>query len=277
MKIFYILVIVLLGFWVKCDEHTQNQTSLGNQSNYLSGSEFAKSIQFLPREERERAIYVEVIQGNTPAFNKTFVPVHITKDTVNIELMVSPDYLCVGNDSDYVYVPLTPITAQRIASQLNSSLPTARIVDAIFTQATVKLRPQPIPPSDSMITVGVFLQHQDSIMTQLASLEMTKGELVAGHKKDVILSNRIYHQLKKKVPKPVVIYGWHKPDGIPIQPVYNGHAETYVDYSHGIRLVRDRIVINGRKMSLQDVLKSPIWSHYLSDEGVIEKPFYTID
>jgi hypothetical protein len=43
----------------------------------------------------------------------------------------------------------------------------------------------------------------------------------------------------------VASYGWHKLDGKPIQPVYAGHVNWYVDYSHGIRLIAKQVKMDG--------------------------------
>ena len=64
----------------------------------------------------------------------------------------------------------------------------------------------------------------------------------------------------------VVIYGWHKPDGIPIQPVYSGHIDWYVDYSHGIRLINNQVLIDGKHFLLTDVLRDPLQYKIFSDE-----------
>ena len=55
------------------------------------------------------------------------------------------------------------------------------------------------------------------------------GELRAGHKKDVVITN-----LLSERPKRVAIYGWHFPSSEPIQPLTTVHVDWYVDYSHGI-------------------------------------------
>jgi len=49
----------------------------------------------------------------------------------------------------------------------------------------------------------------------------------------------------------VAIYGWHKLDGKPIQPLYTGHVDWYVDYSHGIRLVSRTIYIDNKNTITQ--------------------------
>ena len=95
----------------------------------------------------------------------------------------------------------------------------------------------------------------------------------------------IYSNLHSGVPKPVVIYGWHYTSGSPIQPLYNGHEETYADYSHGIRLVQNAITVDGGPNTITNVLTNPSLVALLSDEGpsegttsdgVIRIPRYTI-
>lgn len=63
-----------------------------------------------------------------------------------------------------------------------------------------------------------------------------------------------------------VIYGWHKPDGNPIQPVYSGHVDWYVDYSHGIRFVNNQVLIDGKPVLFTDILQDPVLYKIFSDE-----------
>ena len=59
-------------------------------------------------------------------------------------------------------------------------------------------------------------------------------------------------------------------DGIPIQPLYVGHVDWYVDYSHGIRLVKREMTMDGKRVDLEDVLKDPNLCGAVSDEGPID-------
>jgi len=70
-----------------------------------------------------------------------------------------------------------------------------------------------------------------------------------------VLSNKIIDASK---PNHVVIYGWHKLDGNPIQPVYNGHINSYVDYSHGIRFLNKGIILDSVVTTIQEVLRDSI-------------------
>jgi len=250
--------------------------------NAPKGRAFITQITNLSREERETQIFNQIVSGNIPDFLRNLVPVNITQTIGGVQhtaiFYVTCDYLAVGADDDYFLTPMTPLLAQKIADTLNCILPTKKMVDDIYGAAAVKLRPQPIAPSDAMITVPVFAQHNDSVWTLRQPLlgEHPLGQLVGGTKKDVIISNKIYSDLKPAVPKPVVIYGWHKLDGTPIQPVYNGHGETYADYSHGIRLVQKTLTLDGNQQNIPAVLNDASLHALLSDEGLIPTPRYGV-
>jgi hypothetical protein len=108
------------------------------------------------------------------------------------------------------------------------------------------------------------------------------GELVAGDKKDIVISPLIYTNLHTRASTPVVIYGWHKADGKAIQPIYNGHAQTWADYSHGVRLVQQTALLDGKPARISDILTNAKLAALLSDEtnfpgNTIPKPFYPIN
>jgi hypothetical protein len=45
------------------------------------------------------------------------------------------------------------------------------------------------------------------------------------------------------------------------------HGAGYADYSHGIRLVSQKVLMDGKLLSIFDVLKDPELASLLSDEG----------
>jgi hypothetical protein len=239
-------------------------------ANALSGSEFAKSVTPLELREREQKIYEQVALGNVPDFLRKLSPVRVVDvagdKTNSATYYVTPDYLAVGSDEDYFFVPLSPIMAQKVAELLHCSLPTRKISDDIYKAAAVKLEPSPIPPSPAMATVPIFIQHSDTVREQRKKLLAAHplGALVAGDKKDVVISAKL-----ATAPGKVAIYGWHKPDGKPIQPLYTGHADFYADYSHGIRLVQLTFGVNGVVETIPEVLSDSNLCGLLSDEGVI--------
>jgi hypothetical protein len=231
------------------------------------GTAFARSIAALPLDEREARILAAVRAGNVPPFLRKFAPVSVSTGPLEASYFVAPDYLAIGSDDDYFLTPLTPRTAQSIADLLDCVLPTPKMVDDIYANATLKLTPAPIPPSPAMTTVDVFLRHNEMVRAGRANWPL--GELVAGHKKDVVISDRVFTK-----PGRVAIYGWHKPDGKPIQPLYAGHADSWVDYSHGIRLVRRRMTVDGKETTVEAVLADPERASLLSNDGVMLETRY---
>jgi hypothetical protein len=234
------------------------------------GADFARSIVPLPRREREERIIAQVEAGNVPAFLRRLVPVTVTRGSFRATYRVAPDYLAVGSDDDYFLAPLSPMAAERVAGRLGCTLPTPRMVDAIYESAAVKLDPSPIPPSPAMTTVPIFLQHNETVLAQRRGKPL--GLLVAGHKKDVVIANKVFER-----PGKVAIYGWHKPDGQPIQPLYTGHTASWVDYSHGIRFVSRKMTVNGEPKTIDEVLADPKLASLLSDEGVMPRTRYPLD
>lgn len=227
----------------------------------MTGHAFYQLTDSMQWDHREPIAQQQILAGNVPSFLRKLKPVHIsmtdsTGHRIRAILYVTPDYLSVGNTKDWARVPLTPMTAQFIADSLHCFLPTRKIVNDIYTEASVKLQPVPLYAyRDSAIT---FWHHHLIIEGQRKG----KKGLIAGIKKDVVISGKI-------TGSNVVIYGWHQQNGKPIQPLYGGHINWYVDYSHGIRLVYRRIKVNGRWMDYRDVLFHPVYKKLLTDEDLV--------
>lgn len=248
--------------------------------NAIKGSEFTGQITGLSLRDREKAISEEILSGNVPSFSRKLraLTINQTIGTSSYELIFFTvcDYMAIGSDEDYLYIPMTPSTAQYLADKMDCMLPTKKIVDIIYTGAGIKMDPQPIPPSDKMTSVPVFSQHTDLIRQQISQIgyDRLADSIIAGHKKDIIISNKIYSRDRNY--DRVVIYGWHLSDNNPIQPVYNGHIAMYADYSHGVRLISNIVFINGEIYQVADILKDTKLSALLSSEGIISKPYYPI-
>lgn len=232
----------------------------------VTGTAFYRQIDSMVWHTREPLALQEILSGNIPDFLRKFVPVHTSVTDGNGKKIratwyVAPDYLAIGGNDDFVRLPLTPMTAQRIADSLQCFLPTRKMVSDIWQQAVVRLEPVPLYAfRDSAV---IFRHHHLIIEGQRKG---RKG-LIAGIKKDVVLSGKVSRDTR---PNRVAIYGWHKPDGKPIQPLYTGHVNWYVDYSHGIRLVYRRIRVDGRWMDYTEVLQHPVYKALLCDEEVCD-------
>jgi hypothetical protein len=138
------------------------------------------------------------------------------------------------------------------------------MVDAIYAQASMHFDPQPLPAGSEMRSTGYSLQHNELVGAQRATLDASLEALVAGDKKDLVLTNRLRSHLDR-----VAIYGWHRSDGKPIQSLSTVHGWRYADYSHGARLISTHVFVNGRHRSIFEVMQDERLASALSDEGVI--------
>jgi len=135
------------------------------------------------------------------------------------------------------------------------------MVDTIYNQAQIKLSPSPMTPGPQMSSTAYFVEHNQTIEASLGNME----DLVAGHKKDLVLTNRL-----NSVSNRVAIYGWHRSNGTPIQPLSTVHGEYYADYNHGVRLVSQIAFVNGQAQRLSDLLRNPQYAGLINgSEGAL--------
>jgi hypothetical protein len=244
-----------------------------------TGSAFMARISDLPLAEREEEIFRAAAAGNIPRFLRNTVTLRAEFEDAEgnshiLEYEVMTDYLAIGSDDDFCRIPMNPRTAQRLADLFGASLLTAKLSDHIWSNAEVKLDPffyKPVGNANELVTK--FVAHNAHIEKQLNEAGGRYGQMVAGIKKDVIISSRIAERTDR-----VVIYGWHRPDGSHIQPAYSGHVWWYVDYSHGIRFMNRQVLLDGRPADVREILMDPVLFRILSNEDQpMEMPFYPVD
>jgi hypothetical protein len=87
-----------------------------------------------------------------------------------------------------------------------------------------------------------------------------------------VLSPRIFEK-----PRRLAIYGWRQLNGQPIQPLTIVHWNRYVDYSHGVRLVRNMIDVDGKQMKIDVLLTDGDHCGLVSDEGPMAPAQYPME
>lgn len=237
-----------------------------------TGSSFVEGILAVGGAKRDRMVAEQVLMGNIPDFLRAFVPVTLSGEfpgqgEVSVTICVSPDYLAVGDDEDFVRVPLGLPTAAGLADAFGYLLPTSKMVDAIHAQASLRLTPEPMSPTPQMESTDYFWRHDRAVERQRSKSHVGLGDLTAGQKKDIVLTNRL-----RSKPGRVAIYGWHRPNGKPIQPLSTVHQANYADYSHGLRFVGPVALVNGVPMRLSAILQDPTLARIVSSEGAIPEP-----
>lgn len=218
----------------------------------------------------------QILAGNVPSALKKFRKIDYTvvlsdygqwSGKHKVEMWVLPDYLSIGNDADYVRMPMGPLGAQRVADSLYCSLPTTFLVDRIAEAAEGRIEIFPFRPvGDRNMKPLCFEDSNNAINALMRSKGLKFGQFVSGLKKDVVLTTRLENE--PDYYRHVAIYGWHHPDGHPQQPLFIRHGNFYSDYSHGIRLIYRTIKIDGKEYDLRKVLEDPLMFRLVSDESV---------
>lgn len=216
----------------------------------MTGTEFDAIIKNLIGPPREKAILDAVRAGNVPKwYLNTWIPVKSGRAT----LFVKPDYLPIGTDDNYRRMPMTPQTAQQIATMFNAILPSRKIVNLIYEAAPHKVFGNNIPPDAKMETSQRFAEH-DVLLGKLPTTE-----LVAGHKKDIVVGPDLDGSR-------VAIYGW-KLAKWPHQDYSTVHGSYYADYAHGVRLVSRMALLDGAKVDVMQLFRDPSTVALVSDQG----------
>lgn len=241
-------------------------------SGALSGTAVMGKVRDLHGPDRDAVVERELLAGNIPGFLRQLVPVTFSGQTpagaaVKVTICVMPDYLSVGSNANFVRTPLGLPAAAKIALRLGFLLPTPKMVDAIYRAARIHLDPRPMPAGPQMTSTDYLLRHNQTVNAQLGARAGTPQALVAGDQKDLVLTNRLAAN-----PGKVAIYGWHRLNGQPIQPLTTVHQAIYADYSHGIRLVSATAYVNGKAEPLAQVMGDPELAGLVSGEGPISNP-----
>ncbi|MBQ48906.1 MAG: hypothetical protein CMP10_16070 [Zetaproteobacteria bacterium] len=230
----------------------------------MGGKKFLNATFKMKANSREQAILGQIRKGNIPNSLRNLKEIKVQGYAKNGTLIkasfwVLPNYLSIGSDRDSVLIPMNLYTANQIAREFGFILPTPLMVDKIYEQSQVRLNPRPMKPGPHMTSNSYYRSHNMTISRQIGG---TKGKLIAGHKKDVVISKVLGKRNNR-----IAIYGWHRLSGEPIQPLSTAHHSAYADYSHGIRLVSNKVKINGKLYYFKDVLKSPQIAGLFSSEG----------
>lgn len=235
------------------------------KSSAVTGSQFIANNLNLSGSARENNIIQELSSGNIPNFLRNLVAITVSNATDRVTYYVMSDYICIGSDNDYVRIPTNPHTAQTIADLYGCSLPTKKMVNDIWKFSPIKLSPKPIPPDSKMGSTKRYDDHNKMVQNQLVGKNF--DALISGHKKDVVLTNRLHPNNPNKR---VAIYGWIQSNGVPIQDLNpTSHDDLYADYSHGIRFISNKVLVNDATVSILDVFKDAKLSPLLSLEGVL--------
>jgi hypothetical protein len=233
----------------------------------MRASAFVATLPEQPIPDRERKI-LDAVRGGF-AMPIEWVSITTSADGHEATLYVSADALAIGEPDDWIRVNVSHTTAQQIADVLGAALPTTKIVDAAYQQATVVLEPCVQTPDAEMGFTSRMVRHHKEIEERRAG----RAGLVRNVGKDWVLTNRLVGQ-----PDKAANYGWFTKvgtfqlgSGLPgLQPLGLAHNRLHVDYSQVLCLVRRDLTVDGCQCDLDDILRSPDLWPLVSDEGPLE-------
>jgi hypothetical protein len=248
-----------------------------------------------PPEAREAAIWAEVEKGNVPSFVHAFAPVVLTDAKGRrATVQVGVDCFAVGTDDDWLRTALSGYHAQKVAGLFGCSLPTNRIVLEAYNQAKIKLVAHPFD-CQSGGTNGRWQRstyalrlHEDVLQGRVpcqagqaipdakgrldpklgahpGACALPAGEhpgvLVSGHLKEVIISH-------EDLTKRLAFWGFFTAEGRPIQRGFGcAHGPGFADYSHGFRLVKPTVDVDGRQVPYEQAVADSEYASLFFAEG----------
>lgn len=241
----------------------------------LAGSDFMRRADTTAFWTLEDIIVETVTAGQVPDALRHFRKITFTTPVVDsveilrkkhkVEMWVLPDYVAIGTNDDFVRMPMGPLAAQRIADVLDCTLPTPFLVDRIAEASEGHVDIFPFRPLGNRNSQPiVFQDSNNAINAQFKAYGYEFGQFISGLKKDIVLTYKIMTLTEYE--RNVAIYGWHHPDGRAQQPLFVRHGNFYVDYSHGVRLIYNKVKIDDVEYNIREILQSPELYRLLSDE-----------
>lgn len=203
-----------------------------------------------PSRDRENFVYKAVTSLPTSQITGSMKPITVSKpDGTKVTYKVMPDYLMV----DGMRVPMSGITAQKVADHFGLSLPTAAIAKEIYQNADVKVTANPLSGSGAKVdgknysgseVVGkgvgyapFAVHYNDKINQQLSDKGAGDGQIVSGFAKDIVAP---------AAPGKLGLYGLFDAKGNPIQGG-NGQTPhetaTHTEYGSFVRLISPEVTV----------------------------------
>lgn len=276
-------------------------------SSPLSGKEILDKLKTLSGADREKFMVQLLKDGNVPDFLRDMSTVEFEVADANgtmhtVKYQVTPDYLAVGTNEDYVFVPLSAQGAQEVALAWDMSPPTAKMVDQLNTRGIVVDFRQgygttEFAPYSSAAAVDAYGVRNEKVRGEdyTAAFWKTVGDTpdgqvmthadlgggpVSGHMKDIVMTEKVTAAADRAVqagdttPDKIGLY--HPAQQKQGEAMAADHNVDYVDYSQGLRMVSPIIEVDGTKIHISEVLAGQgTYADYhtlLSGEGPMDNP-----
>lgn len=203
-----------------------------------------------PGPQREALVYRAILSDGKPT---DLLPVTVPgPNGIKITYYVTRDFL----NLDGVWLPMTGVTAQKVADYFGMYLPTPKMSKQIYAAAATKIMPPPL----SGTGYGQY-SAQQVVQSRIGA---TDAALAYSKRISDALRNKPSDGISAGYMKDITsvppsgnlgLYGWYGVDGKPVQDNYfTPHSiSDHTEYGAGVRLVDNRVEVaypNGRTQEI---------------------------
>ncbi len=230
----------------------------------MKGTYFLKSLPAAAGPAREAALFQAVVDGFFVPFD--WEPVESEHNGHRATLWVTADALRIGDATDSVRVSVTAETAQSIASHFGAFLPTTKVCDLVWKQAKVHV--EPCLFAEPRSSTARMLDYHECVEKKVAG----RAGLVENVGKHWVITNKLLSS-----PGKAANYGFFSAGAPHVtasgirawQPLGLAHNGAHVDYSQVLRLVGEKVLVDGKTMLFKDVATDPALCGLVSSEGIL--------
>ncbi len=270
-------------------------TTLGTQVlDHIKNGRFTAAQALIPPgtrapniTEREAIIERALSSRHYPPFLTQFIPIRVSSGEHVGTFYVSPDMLSIGTNGDYLRVPLEARTAQRVANHFNLLLPTKKMIQAVMDapNAQREFMIGQDPYDGSRKHTFLYIRTNKQIQLQ-RNAHFSDRKAYIGGKKNVVISSSMSVPVggatedgdtdPRHCPTlRVWIFGAFHDNGSRVQGYSNIHKVDYFDYSHGIHLVGNTMLVDNVSRPVSEVLADPTLYTLISDQRILDARYPT--
>lgn len=236
----------------------------------VTGSEWLSSLPENPGPNRDKMVLDAVTSGLAHC---EWMPIDVQIDNHKATFYVSDDAFRVDlDDGSRFRFQVSATLAQKCADVVAASLPTSKICDFAYNQASVVLPATILPASPQMASTT----YSKNFNNHLELKRNNKTGLIRDCGKAWILDNKLLTGQFDN--KQAINHGFYSPDspfknklGVPTYQVDgSAHDNEHEDYSQLLILMLSKCIVNGQESNVIDVMKDPVISLLLNYDGILK-------
>lgn len=211
-------------------------------------------------EERQLLVLDQLAKGNVPDSYRTFQKIKVERNGKTLEFLAAPSGLRLGSDKDSIEFPMNGPLAQAVADATGCALPNKWMVDEMYEQGKkngqfIPFAPQVFSKEDAarMRSADFIQTHDDKYKKWAADHNIDLTKPIFGYFKHVVQQSP-EQRAKPHAGGNLDIYGGIYTNGNIVEPGGVGHDIYHDDYSQNVQLIAGTVYVDGKPMSLQDVL-----------------------